>query len=130
MSALERWQQDQERMAQQIVAQMHGALQDDTQFRQWLAQQPADGEFLGNPVEDFLSDVTGFCWEVGCVVVRLYLTQANRMVQMETPAWVMHFLDAVGMCHLGIESLTAADCLAVFAEQREEARDGQESLGQ
>jgi hypothetical protein len=121
MSALERWQQDQERMAQQIVARMQEALQDEMWFRRWLFQQSPDGEFVSNPVEDFLYDVTGFCWEVSHVMVRLRLARANRVVQMETPEWVMRFIDAVGTCHVGIEPLTVANCLAVFAEQREEA---------
>jgi hypothetical protein len=128
MSALERWQQDQERMAQQIVARMQEALQDDAQFEHWLLQQPQNGEFVGNPVEDFLCDVTGLYWGVSHVSVRLHLVNINRTVQMETPEWVMRLLDAVGTCHLGIEPLTVADCLAVVSAWREEASDGEESV--
>lgn len=126
---MDRWQQDQERMAQQVAARVQEALGDEMWFRRWLFQQPQDGEFVSNPVEDFLYDVTGFCWEVSHMVVRLRLTRANRMVQMETPEWVARLLDGIGTCHLGIELLTVADCLAVVLAWREEASHG-ESVGQ
>jgi hypothetical protein len=125
MRGMDQQRRDRARAVRKVASLVEQTLRDDRDFVTWLHCLAGEMKLGVNPLELFLKDLTGFTWDVGPVVMRpLRLREA----WVATPEWVRCFLEAIGTCHVGIEPLTVADCLAVFSEQREEFSHGEESV--